>query len=107
MDNVGRSPLATAALVVSIAGPVLSLVPCCCMTFWLGFPLNVAALILWYVESKNIERGESGPENVPTIRMAKTLGIVGLCINAVYVLLVVLYFAGIISLGLFSSTLPR
>lgn len=81
---------ATAALVVSIVGLAASLFDCCYMPFWLGFPLDVTALVLAMVERAAIFEGRSPEAGLQQANIARILSIIGLAIVALYIAFIVI-----------------
>ena len=91
-----QSGIPNYALALSIAGLVFSAVPCCCMTWVLGLPLNCIALVLAYRAVGEITQGIASVDGMGNAKTAKILAFVGFGLNAFWLVLWVLYFFGIL-----------
>ncbi|MFN7973804.1 MAG: hypothetical protein U0166_15895 [Acidobacteriota bacterium] len=98
--NPGASGRANLGLGLAIGGLVASVVPCCCMTYWLGLPLNVVSLVINTMERNAIETGQSSPGGQSQVKTARLLSFVGFGFNALYAVFVVLYLMGVVGLGI-------
>lgn len=96
---MGQSGLPTIALAIAIAGLVFSFIPCCCLTYILGLPLNIVALVTASRALGDIEKGVAVPDGEGHARAAKYVSYAGLALNALWVLIWVLYVVFVVGLA--------
>jgi len=100
---MGPSGLPATALAVAIAGLVFSMIPCCCITWVVGLPLNAVALYLSYRALGDIAQGIASEDGAGNAKVARGLAFAGFALNALWLAFQVLVWIGAIGLSILSA----